>query len=86
MTAPSEMTETSAAVDDDAHIQTILSSPVHSVPAASNRTSMVFAPVDQVVDQQGFPMQASGSQAQDRPRLSLSFPMPPGHQEMVTNV
>ena len=80
MVAPSEMTETSAAVDEDAHIQTILSSPVHSVPAGSKRTSMIFAHADQVMPQQG---QDLSSQPLDDSRLSLSFPMPPGHQEIA---
>ena len=83
MVAPSEMTENSAAVDEDAHIQTILSSPVHSVPAGSNRASMVFAPADQVMDQQGHD---SVLQSHERSRLSLSFPMPPGHQEIATGL
>jgi hypothetical protein len=74
----SEVTEASAVADNDVRIRTILSSPVHSVPPSSSRTSYILVNAEQGFDNEPTPSQTPIPAELESRRLSLAFPMPPG--------
>ena len=82
----SEATEASTVADNDVRIRTILSSPVHAVPATPSRASLIFPMMEQDLDADTTPTQAVRATQSETKRLSLAFPMPPGYSGLASVV
>lgn len=79
----SEVTEMSTAADHDVRIRTILSSPVHAVPATPSRASLISPGLSDVSNPDITPGQTPMASASETRRLSLAFPMPPGYPRVT---
>lgn len=79
--APSEFTEVSGFPDEDVHIQTVLSSPVHSIPGtidSPQKYALEYRKLSLETDM--LPLHASAPTVHQASPIELEFPLPPGYR------